>query len=215
MNGCIKLLIAALSVSVLMSLASSMISGQSNVSNAVAWPRLRYPTGLALDGVGNLYIADAGAHSVFKKDLHGKLSVVAGTDRAGYSGDASAAIRATLNAPHDLAFDSHGNLYIADTYNHRIRRVTPSGIISTVAGTGAEGYGGERGPATNATLNNPQGIAFDQEQRLLIADTYNFVVVHRRLATAWSGRRRRPRDESPPQLDFRCRRRTGRQFLPV
>ena len=138
--------------------------------------RLIYPNGLALDEKGDLIISDIGAHRVLKLDRNGRLSVIAGTGEGGFGGDGGPAIKAQLFAPHDLAFDPNGNLLIADTFNHRIRRIDRQGVITTVAGDGKAAYSGDKGPATTASLNNPQGVAFDRDGALLIADTFNHVV---------------------------------------
>jgi sugar lactone lactonase YvrE len=139
-------------------------------------PQLIYPNGLALDDKGDLYISDIGAHRVFKLDAKGLLTVIAGTGEGGFGGDGGPAIKAQLHAPHDLAFDAEGNLLIADTYNHRIRRIDRQGAITTVAGTGKAPYTGYGDRAPKDSLNNPQGIAVDRAGNILIADTYNRVV---------------------------------------
>ncbi|MDX2044214.1 MAG: hypothetical protein SF097_23600 [Acidobacteriota bacterium] len=138
--------------------------------------KLNSPNGLALNSKGELFISDIGAHQVFKLDLRGRLSVIAGTGEGGFAGDGGAATKALLHAPHDLLFDAQGNLLIADTYNQRIRRVDRSGIVSTIVGNGKAEYAGDGGAATVAALNNPQSMAVDREGRLLIADTYNHVI---------------------------------------
>jgi sugar lactone lactonase YvrE len=122
------------------------------------------PNGLALDARGNLYISDIGAHCVFRLTPTGKLIVIAGTGSAGFSGDGGLATKAELNAPHDLAFDATGNLFIADTGNSRIRKIDRHGRLTTIAGNEKD------------ALNNPQSIAFDAAGHLLIADTYNHVI---------------------------------------
>jgi DNA-binding beta-propeller fold protein YncE len=137
---------------------------------------LIYPNGLALNDKGDLYISDIGAHRVLKLDRRGRLSVIAGTGEGGYGGDGGPATKARLFAPHDLAFDPEGDLLIADTFNHRIRRIDRHGVITTVAGDGKAAYSGDGGPATQASLNTPQGVAFDRDGGLLIADTFNHVV---------------------------------------
>ena len=137
---------------------------------------LIYPNGLALAADGALFISDIGVHSVFKLNRQGKLILIAGTGAGGFGGDGGPAIKAQLHAPHDLAFDAAGNLFIADTFNHCIRRIDRQGIITTVVGNGKAELAGDNGPATQAALNNPQGLAFDRAGRLLIADTYNHVV---------------------------------------
>src|SRR5262249_6611242 len=95
--------------------------------------RLIYPNGLAVDYKGDMYISDIGAHRVFKLDPQGRLTVIAGTGEGGFSGDGGPATKAQLNAPHDLAFDGEGRLLIADTFNHRIRRIDRQGVITTIA----------------------------------------------------------------------------------
>jgi len=138
--------------------------------------RLVYPNGLAVDDKGDLYISDIGTHRILKLNRLGRLIVVAGTGEGGFGGDGGPATKAQLNAPHDLAFDAEGNLLIADTFNHRIRRIDRQGVITTVAGSGNAPYTGYGAPAPKDTLNNPQGVAVDGAGNILIADTYNRVV---------------------------------------
>jgi len=138
--------------------------------------RLIYPNGILLDDKGDLYIADIGAHRVFKLGPQGRLVVIAGTGEAGFSGDGGPATKAQLNAPHGLTFDAEGNLLIADTYNHRIRRIDRRGVITTVAGNGTAPYMAYGSAAPKDTLNNPQGVAVDRAGNILIADTFNRVV---------------------------------------
>lgn len=139
-------------------------------------PKLNLPNGLALNDKGELFISDIGTHQIFKLDGRGRLVVVAGTGESGFSGEGGQAVKAQLHAPHDLAFDAEGNLLIADTGNQRIRRINRQGIITTVAGNSQAELAGDGAAATTASLNNPQGIAFDAEERLVIADTYNHVI---------------------------------------
>src|SRR5215470_9519103 len=138
--------------------------------------RLIYPNGLALDDKGDLYISDIGAHRVFKLNPQGCLTVIAGTGEGGFSGDGGPATRAQLNAPHDLAFDAEGRLLIADTFNHRIRRIDLQGVITTIAGSGNAPITVYGSAAPKDTLNNPQGVAVDLAGNILIADTFNRVV---------------------------------------
>src|SRR5262245_46804130 len=138
--------------------------------------RLVSPNGLARDGDGSLYISDIATNQVLKLTAGGQLSVFAGTGAGGFAGDSGPATGASLFAPHGLAFDAEGRLLIADTFNHRIRRVERTGVITTIAGTGTAGYAGDGGPASAAALNGPQDVAVDREGRILIADAYNAVI---------------------------------------
>ena len=132
------------------------------------------PGALALDSTGSVYFTTG--NCVLRVDNSGNLSRVAGTSLSGYSGDGGTASAAQLSSPGGLATDSAGNLYIADTGNHCVRRVTPDGNISTVAGTGTGGYAGDGGSALSGKLNAPQGLAADRYGNLFIADTNNNVV---------------------------------------
>ncbi len=143
--------------------------------------QISFPTGLAISGSGNLYFSDTGNHRVRMVSAGGTISTVAGNGTASYEQDGVAATSTTLNTPLGLALDSAGNLYIADSYNHRIREVVTGGNISTVAGSGTEGFGGDDGAAIYAALNYPQGIAFDAAGNLYIADTFNHRI--RKVAT--------------------------------
>jgi TonB family protein len=132
------------------------------------------PTGLAVDRDGNVYVADAGRSIIYKINSAGtSMSVFAGDGKDGFQGDGGPASWSELNVPYDLAMDDGGNLYIADTGNSRIRKITPSGTISTVAGNGTAGFSGDGGAATAAQLNKPLGIAVDSQGTLYIADTDN------------------------------------------
>jgi class 3 adenylate cyclase/sugar lactone lactonase YvrE len=118
---------------------------------------------LAVDRDGNVYLADSGNNRVRKIDLGGTIRTVAGIDPSGFSGDGGAATLAALFAPRGLALDANGTLYIADTGNHRVRRVEAGGgIITTVAGTGSAGYAGDGGRAVDALLDIPLGLAVDR-----------------------------------------------------
>ena len=120
----------------------------------------------------SLYFADTGNHVVRKIDGQDIVSTVAGTGVAGYNGDGIKATSAQLNGPRDVFVDGDGNVYIADTENCRVRKVS-GGTISTVAGDGTCGYGGDGGPATAAQLNRPSGVAVDEAGTIYIADTEN------------------------------------------
>ena len=134
-------------------------------------------TGVAVDGAGNVYIADKGNNVVRKVSvITGIITTFAGNDTAGYSGDGGAAAAAKLNQPYSLATDVAGNVYIADAGNNVIRIVSTTGIINTYAGNGTAGYSGDYGLASLAALNNPRGIAIDNSGNLYIADENNNVI---------------------------------------
>ena len=137
--------------------------------------RLDSPTAVAVDTSGTLFYADA--NRVWKLDPSGIVTKLAGTGDAGYSGDGGPAIEAKLNRPGGLAVDLVGNVYVADTGNHRVRRINTAGMITTVAGTGELGDGrnnGDDGPATRARTGEPSALAVDSQGNLYLADAYVF-----------------------------------------
>ena len=148
-------------------------SGYSGNGGPALEVRLRLPSGVAVDGAGNLYIADSGNHRIRRVDPRGTITTAAGIGKSGYSGDGGPAAGAWLHTPEGLAVDKTGNLYIADSGNHRIRRVGATGTITTVAGSGERGYGGDGGPATKTPLYHPAGVAVDNTGNLYIADSGN------------------------------------------
>jgi trimeric autotransporter adhesin len=131
------------------------------------------PQGVAVDSSGNAYIADPQDNRVRKIGADGSFTVFAGNGTPGYSGDGGAATNAELNWPISVAVDQDGNVYIADFYNYRIRKVGIDGTITTVAGNGIQGYSGDGGPATLASINGSLGIAVDTAGNLYIADANN------------------------------------------
>jgi hypothetical protein len=133
-----------------------------------------YPASVALDSAGNVYIADELNNVIREVNMStGIITTVAGSGNSGYSGDGGPALNASMNTPADVAFDSAWNMYIADGSN-AIRKVNAvTGIITTVAGNGTEGYGGDGGPATAAGIDGPVGIALDGYGDLFIADIDN------------------------------------------
>ena len=134
---------------------------------------LNSPTGVAVDSAGNLYIADSLNCRIRKVASGGNISTYAGNGTLSYSGDGSAAIQAQLNNPQGVAADSSGNLYVADTLNNVVRKVSPNGTISNFAGNGGAGSSGDGSAATSAQLHGPEGLAVDAAGNLYIADTMN------------------------------------------
>jgi len=153
--------------------AGTGASGYAGDGGPAASAQLNDPFGLALDASGNLYIADQLNHRIRKMAPDGTITTVAGNGTQGYSGDNGAATSATLSYPCGVAVDSAGNLYIADSGNHVIRKVTASGTISTVAGSNSAGYSGNGGSATKAELKDPIAVAVDSAGNLYIADSGN------------------------------------------
>ncbi len=151
---------------------------------------LAFPGAVSRDGNGNLYVADTFNHRVRLLNTQatgiavagvtiaaGQIGVICGTGVAGFNGDNQAATAAHLSFPSGLALDASGNIYVADALNHRIRRVDRvTGFVTTVAGTGTAGSGGDGSLATSAQLDTPRGVAFDGAGNLLVADTGNHVV---------------------------------------
>jgi sugar lactone lactonase YvrE len=131
------------------------------------------PTGLALDSQGNLFVSDTGNNRVREISATGVTTTAAGIGSAGFSGDGGAATLARLNGPTGLAVDLLHDVVIADTFNNRIRQVSPSGTITTIAGTGDGGYNGDGKPATAAELAKPTGLGLNPTGVLFVSDTGN------------------------------------------
>jgi hypothetical protein len=155
--------------------AGTGVQGGSGDGGPAASAGLNRPVGLTIDAAGNLYICDSSNHNIRRVNLStGIISLYAGAGTPAYYGDGGPAISAALMFPLGVAMDGSGNLYIADAGNSAIRKVTPSGLITTVAGSGAHaGFLGDGGPATLALLNIPSGVAVDGAGNLLIGDSGN------------------------------------------
>jgi sugar lactone lactonase YvrE len=132
--------------------------------------RLYSPSAVAVDREGNLYISDGGVYRIRKVDKSGVITTFAGTGEAGYSGDGGPATSARLTGPGQITFDDRGNLFLADEFS--VRKIDPSGTITTVAGTGQAGFSGDGGPATEAKFE-ANDLALDREGNMCIADTEN------------------------------------------
>jgi len=140
------------------------------ISTVVTGPE---PRGCTTNPQGDVFVAETGANQVVKVDPSGAVTTVAGTGRAGFSGDNGPATSAELSAPEGLAVDQQGNLYIADAGNNRVRKVTPDGVLTTIAGNGDAGSAGDGGRAVKAELFIPTGLAVDAHGILYIADSAN------------------------------------------
>jgi sugar lactone lactonase YvrE len=158
---------------VITTVAGSATKGFFGDGGPATAARLSGPYDVAVDGSGSLYIADTGNNRIRKVTPAGVISTVAGNNTNGWSGDGGPAIAASLSSPESVAVDGPGNLYIADAGNNRIRKVTPAGIISTIAGTGVSGFSGDGGPAASAQLSGPQGIKVDSAGNIYFADFLN------------------------------------------
>jgi Bacterial Ig domain/Secretion system C-terminal sorting domain len=152
------------------------VSGFSGDGGQATAAKISYPQNVALDRFNNLYISDYN-HVIRKVNSAGVITTIAGTSGIpGYLGDGGPATAAQLNYPYGMAFDTSGNMYFADNWNNVIRRISTTGVITTVAGTGTAGYSGDAGAATSATLNRPTDVAIDKYGNLYIADQVNNVV---------------------------------------
>jgi sugar lactone lactonase YvrE len=129
---------------------------------------------IAVNSQGTVYLADSWNNRIRVLLSDGMVTTIAGTGETGFAGDGGAAIAAKLNCPRGIAVDSQGNIYFSDSGNSRIRKIDSGGKISTIAGTGSDGFSGDSGLATAAQLNSPRGLAIDAGGNLYIADGFNF-----------------------------------------
>ena len=160
---------------VITTVAGTGAGGDGGDGGPATSARLAFPAGVAVDGAGNVFVADTNNHRIRRVDGgSGVITTVAGTGTRGASGDGGPGTSASLRFPHGVAVDGAGNVYVADTENHRIRRVDgDSGVITAMAGTGAEGFSGDGGPATSASLAVPRGVAVDGAGNVYVADLNN------------------------------------------
>ena len=169
---------------IISTIAGNGTAGYSGDGGAATNAEINSPAGITVDGNGNIYFADVANNRVRKINIStGIITNIAGNGIAGFAGDGGQATVAKLNIPREVAVDASGNVYVADSYNYRIRKINVStGIISTVAGNGNGGYTGDGGQATAAKLgkgafnDGPEGVAVDVSGNFYIADTYNNVI---------------------------------------
>lgn len=151
-------------------------SGFSGDGGPALKAQINYSNHLVADSTGNLFIADTANHRVRKISTDGIITTVAGTGKSGFSGDGGPALEAELGAPAAIAIDADGNLYIAEFFNHRIRKIATDGTISTIAGTGTSGFNGDGQPALESQIGEPTGVAVDPAGYVYISDQVNMRV---------------------------------------
>ena len=195
----------ALSAVTIATIAGTGTSGFSGDGGPGAKAEINNPYGLTIGPDGALYFCEIGNHRIRRLDLKTQvISTVAGSGQKGYAGDGGPALAAAMNEPYEVRFDRGGNMFFAEMQNHVVRRVDAgTHVISTVAGTGAAGFGGDGGPAVKAQLRQPHSIAFDPQGRLLICDIGNLRIRRVDLSTGiietWAGTgERKPTPDGAP-----------------
>lgn len=168
---------------IITTVAGDSMSGYSGDGGQATAARLNTPQGVNVDAAGNIYISDYNNHVIRKVNTAGIITTIAGNGFnagagcGGYSGDGGLATQAKLNYPRGgVAFDAMGNMYIAEFGNNRIRMVNTAGIISTIAGNGTGGFGGDGGLATAAEIYSPTGVAINAAGDMYISDSYNHLI---------------------------------------
>jgi uncharacterized protein (TIGR03437 family) len=159
---------------VITTVAGTGVAGYSGDGGAAVSAQLNGPQAVAVTASGNLIIADTQNRRIRMVNSFGTITTIAGTGVEGYSGDGGLATQAMFHQAMDLAVDASGNIYFADSTGQRIRKISTSGIITTVAGNGTAGYSGDTGPAPFAELNFPVSVALDSSNDIYIADGNNF-----------------------------------------
>jgi len=156
-------------------IAGTGVMGSAADGAASSTAQINNPYGVVIGPDGGLYWADFGSNRVLRLDLTAKrINVIAGTGTKGHAGDGGPAKAALLSAPHEVRFDSKGNIFVAERDSHVVRHIDmKTQVITTAAGTGVAGYSGEGGPATQAQLNQPHSIVLDKADNVLICDINN------------------------------------------
>jgi len=160
---------------IITTVAGNGVSGYSGDGGAATGAQLNGPQSVAVDAAGNLYIADTANNRVRQVTPGGMIGTIGGNGLAGYAADGVPAVNTQVGNPTGVAVDAAGNLYVADG-SARVRKIYPSGIIATIAGTGARGYTGDGGAATSARLSDPSAVAVDTTGNVYVADTLNNAV---------------------------------------
>ncbi|HXB13427.1 MAG TPA: T9SS type A sorting domain-containing protein [Bacteroidia bacterium] len=168
---------------IISTIAGNGFAGYSGDGGQATTAEMNGPFNVKLDVSGNIYISDLNNNRIRKVDVSGIITTIAGNGSAGFSGDGGQATAAELFNPTGLAIDGSGNIYIADAANDRVRKINPSGIISTAAGNGKPGFSGDGGPATNAEFDGANGAVIDNVGNLYIPDTFNNRI--RKITNPW------------------------------
>jgi len=158
---------------IITTIAGSISTGYGGDGGPATIAQLNYPGGVAVDGVGNVYIADQVNQRIRKVNSSGIITTIAGIGTIGYSGDGYAATLAKLHNPHNIYVDGSGNIFFGDAGNFVIRKINTAGIITTIAGTGVSGYTGDGCAATSSELDFPWGIDIDGTGNIYFADELN------------------------------------------
>jgi len=157
-------------------LAGNGQNGYTGNGGSAISAKLNRPTAVAVDKTGNVFIVERDNNIIRKVDTSGIITLVAGTGATGYTGDGGQATSATLKSPCSLFIDSSNNIYVAEFYNHVIRKIDANGIISTIAGNGTPGYSGDSALAINSKISMPTGITHDQQGNIYFTEFGNNVV---------------------------------------
>lgn len=158
---------------VITTIAGTNVYGYTGDGGPATLAKIYAPNAIDIDPAGNLYFADQGNNAIRKISVSGIISTVAGTGTAGYTGDGIAATASEINQPDGVGVDGSGNIYIADTYNDRVRKVDAAGIITTIAGIGVSGFSSDGIPATASQVKGPVAVTTDNAGNVYIADQFN------------------------------------------